>query len=124
MKKQKTYTATEVAKLLNQQADLANIKESNIEHVAKKKPVKLKKAPKPVAKVAKKKVKAVSQKRLFGLEDIIIQPKKMPIKKEVILKMPMAPKIVQPPKKEELPKKRSKGFLSKLLNGFKKNENR
>ncbi len=111
------YNAKEVAKLLNNQAQLLNIKESNIEYVTKKKPVQMKKSTKRVATAAKKpkkKVKSVSQKILFDIEKEKSQPKKIPVKKEVVSKMPT------PPKKEELPKKRPANFFSKLLNGFKK----
>ncbi len=112
MKKQKMFSAKEVTRLLNNQVQLLNIKESNIEHVTKKKPVK---RVIQVAKKSKNKVKSVSQKRLFGREEIKTEPKKKSvIKKDVISKMP------KPPKKEELPKKRPVNFFLKLLNGFKK----
>lgn len=117
MKKQKMFSATEVAKLLNNQVQLTHRKESNIEHVAKKKPVQLKKAPKRVPtadKKSKTKIKSVPQKPLFGREKIKSQPKKIPVKKEIVSKMP------KPPKKEDLPKKRPANFFLKLLNGFKK----
>ncbi len=79
------YTATEVAKLLNNQTQLLDIKESNIEYVAKKKPVQLKKAPKEEAKVAKK-----TEKKVKKSPQIKIWDTKKPLEKNSESKIPRA----------------------------------